>query len=366
LNKEKNMTYHLGLKAAIIISIASLSACGSENTAAEIAPVDKQIINWKMTSTFPSTLTLLGSMGKRIESQIALISNGNIEIKFYEPGALAPAFEGFDAVSYGAIEAGWSTSGYWAGKEPALQLFGSVPFGPDAPEYLAWFYEGGGKQLFEEIYHKHNIHGLICGITPPEASGWFNKKFKTIDDLQGLKIRYFGLGGRVLEEMGASVQLLSGGDIMPALELGTIDGAEFSMPTVDYDMGFWQVADYYYFPGWHQQSTFFELMINLEKWNSLSLSQKAQIEVVCGDNIRYGIAKGEALQGPALKAIAAKGTQIETWPPEMIEAFRGAWSGVAVDLVAEDENFAKVWASLSDFRENYAIWRQLGYLEQAQ
>ena len=346
-----------------LLPLLMLSACSPDEAEQQTNVAASPPIKWKMSSTYPSTLTILGSMGKRIENQIALISNGQIEIKFYEPGALAPAFEGFDAVSYGAIEAGWSTSGYWAGKEPALQLFSSVPFGPDAPEYLAWFYEAGGKEIFEEIYHKHNIHGLICGISPPEASGWFNKQFSTTDDLKGLKIRYFGLGGRVLEKMGASVQLLSGGDIMPALELGTIDGAEYSMPAVDYDMGFYQAAQYYYFPGWHQQSTFFELMINLDKWNGLSVSQQAQIEAVCGDNIRFGIAKGEAIQGPALEAIAAKGVDIETWPPAMIEAFRGAWLEVADELVAEDENFAKAWGSLEEFRTNYAVWRKLGYLE---
>lgn len=347
------------------LSIALLAGCSAEEPEQQVESLERTPIKWRMSSTYPSTLTILGTMGKRIERQIALISDGNIEMKFYEPGALAPAFEGFDAVSYGAIEAGWSTSGYWAGKEPALQLFSSVPFGPDAPEYLAWFYEAGGKEIFEEIYHKHNIHGLICGMSPPEASGWFNKEIKTTDDLQGMKIRYFGLGGRVLEKLGASVQLLSGGDIMPALELGTIDGAEYSMPAVDLDMGFYQAADYYYFPGWHQQSTFFELMINLDKWNSLSDSQRAQIETVCGDNVRFGIAKGEAIQGPALKAIAGKGTNIETWPPEVIETFQNAWLEVVEELIAEDENFAHAWGSLADFREEYAIWKQLGYLESA-
>lgn len=347
------------LLAASLIFVAGCSeAPVVDEPAGESPPV-----RWKMTSTFPSSLIQLGTMGKRFSEQIKKVSGGNIEIRFYEPGALAPALEGFDAVSYGAIEAGWSTSGYWAGKELGLQLFGSVPFGPDAPEYLAWFYFGGGKEIFEEIYHQHNIHSIICGITAPEASGWFKDEINTVEDFRGKKIRFFGLGARVLNKLGANSQLLAAGDIFPALELGTIDGAEFSMPAVDYDMGFYQVAKNYYFPGWHQQSTMYEVTINLDAWNSLNATQQAQIETTCGDNIRFGIAEGEALQFQAMKNLEAKGVTLHTWSPEILEALEAAWLEVAAELSAEDENFRRGWESLSAFRRDYKVWRDKGYLK---
>jgi TRAP-type mannitol/chloroaromatic compound transport system substrate-binding protein len=183
----------------------------------------------------------------------------------------------FDAVSTGGINAGWSTPGYWAGKVPALQLFSSVPFGPPANEYMScvcylrwlWFYEG--------LYARHNIKGMLCGIIPPEASGWFREEIQGPEDLKGLKMRFFGLGAKVMEKVGVSTQLLAGGDIYPALELGTIDSTEFSMPAIDIELGFYQIAKHYYFPGWHQQSTFLELIINLEKWNALTETQHAQM-----------------------------------------------------------------------------------------
>lgn len=353
-----------GRSISFIVVAVALSSCSpAEKDASDAVREKDPPVRWKMTSTFSSSLTMLGTLGKRTERRIAEISGGNIEIKFYEPGALAPALEAFEAVSYGAIEAGWSTSGYWAGKVPALQLFSAVPFGPDAPEYLAWYRFGGGQELFEEIYHKRGIHGIICGITAPEAAGWFNKKIETIDDFSGLKVRFFGLGAKVMEKVGASAQLLSAGDIMPALELGTVDGAEFSMPAVDLDMGFWQVAKYYYFPGWHQQSTFYELMINLDAWNSLSVTQQHQINAVCGENIAYSIAEGEALQAPALKELEAKGVSIETYSAEILEALELAWNEVVAELVNDDEEFAEVWQSLSTFRASYTTWRELGYLK---
>lgn len=346
------------------LALAGLLALGSCAEAPEEAAREQaQPVRWKMTSTFPSSLVQLGTMGKRFSEKISEISGGEIVIEFFEPGALAPALEGFDAVAYGAIEAGWSTPGYWAGKEPALQLFGAVPFGPDAPEYLAWYYFGGGREIFEEIYHRHGIHSIICGITAPEASGWYKQPIEKPSDFQGKKIRFFGLGARVIEKLGANSQLLSGGDIYPALELGTIDGAEFSMPAVDYDMGFWQVAKHYYFPGWHQQSTMYELTINLEKWNALTARQQALIETACGDNVRFGIAEGEALQFAAMQKLEAKGVTLHTWPEPVLDALEQAWLEVAAQMAAEDEDFRRAWESLQKFRADYKVWRDKGYLD---
>jgi len=341
----------------------ALSACGEAGPDTSKAHEAGEPVSWRMTSTYPSTLLQLGTMGKRLESDLATISGGSISLKFYEPGVLAPPFETFDAVSYGAVEAGWSTPGYWAGKEPALQLFSAVPFGPAAPEYLAWYDYGGGKALFEEIYHKHNIHSIICGMTPPEASGWFKKPINSVEDLAGLKIRFFGLGGKVLQEVGAAPQLIAGGEIYQALELGTIDATEYAMPAVDHKMGFFEVAKHYYFPGWHQQSTMFELMINLGAWNKLSTTQQKQINATCAANVRYGISEGEALQPDALIALQAEGVELHTWSPEVLAELEKAWDKVSKELVAADPTFAEVWASLQAFRGKYSGWAERGYLK---
>jgi len=318
---------------------------------------------WNMQSTYPGSLTQLGTLGKHIAGQLNDVTEGEIELVFQEPGALVPALEVFDAVASGAVEAAWSTPGYWAGKVPALQLFAAVPFGPQAGEYIAWMKFGGGKELFDEIYEKYGIHSVTCGVIAPEASGWFKEEIKSVDDLKGLKMRFFGLGAKVMEKMGVSTQLLAGGDIFPALELGTIDATEFSMPAIDLNLGFYQVAKHYYFPGWHQQATLFDLMINLDLWESLSDTQKAQIETVCDAGIAYGLAEGEAIQFKALQELEKNGVQIHRWPPEVLDALEAAWEEVVAEQVAADEDFARVWESLSTFRANYAKWKELGYLD---
>ncbi len=348
----------------ILLITFSIIACSEQDTSKidsgeEI--VDKKV-KWKMASTFPSSLAQIGTLGVRLQNQLDVVSGGNIKVKFYEPGALVPALEIFDAVSTGAIDSGWSTPGYWAGKIPAMPLFSAVPFGPSAGEYMAWMYHAGGLELFQEIYARHNIKGMFCGIIPPEASGWFRKEIKSVDELKGLKMRFFGLGAQVMEKIGVSTQLIAGGDIFPALELGSIDATEFSMPAIDLELGFYQVAKHYYFPGWHQQSTFMEFIVNMDKWNSLSSKQKSQIETVCGDNMRHSIAEGEAIQIAAIETLKEKGVEIHRWDKEALSVFEKAWNEVAEEASEKDEDFKKVWESLNSFREKYKIWKSLGYL----
>ncbi len=323
---------------------------------------DKRV-NWKMGSAFPSKLVQLGSLGKSLSAKIERISGGNVRLKFFEPHALVPPLEMFDAISAGSLDAAWSTPGYWFGKEKSLALFAAVPFGPSAGEYMAWMYYGGGHDMMDKIYAKHGIKSIMCGVIAPEASGWFRKEINSIDDLKGLKMRFFGLGAKVMEKVGVSTQLIAGGDIYPALERGTIDATEYSMPAIDLNLGFYQIAKHYYFPGWHQQATLFDLMMNKAKWDALSETQQAQIEIACGDNFREGLAEGEAIQGKALKELKAKGVQIHRWSPEILDTLHSAWDEVAAELAAEDANFKEVWTSLQAFRAEYAEWKAVGYLQ---
>ena len=352
----------VGLIAGLAIGYFTMQNGGRVDVAeTDAEPVSKPV-HWKMGSAFPGALVQLGTLGTTLSSTVNKISDGNVELKFYEPGALVPALELFDAVSTGAVDAGWSTPGYWAGKVPALQFFTAVPFGPAVGEYMAWFYYGGGQELYDELYSRHNIKGMLCGIIAPEASGWFRKEINSIDDLKGLKMRFFGLGAKVMEKIGVSTQLIAGGDIFPALELGTIDATEFSMPAIDLELGFYQVAKHYYMPGWHQQSTYLELMMNLDRWNSLNSTQQAQIGAAGGENFRIAIAEGEAIQFGAIAELKSKGVTVHRWSDEMLGEFSDAWDAVVAEEAAADPDFAKVWNSMQEFRANYAVWKELGSL----
>lgn len=327
------------------------------------APQPVKPVRWKMASAYSGTVAMVGTLGQKFAHNVNAVSGGTVEVEFFDPGALVPALEIFDAVASGSIDVGYATPGFWAGKEPALQLFAAVPFGPGAPEYLAWFYYGGGKEIYQELYGKQGIHGIMCGLFPPEASGWFRDEITSVEQLQGLKMRFFGLGARVMEKLGVSTQLLAGGDIFPALELGTIDATEYASPPIDKDMGFYQIAKHYYFPGWHQQSTWVDIMVNLEQWNALSDQQRLQIETVCGDLVREAIAEGEYLQVPAIEYLTEKGVQFHQWSPEILAAYEAAWLDVAGEEAEKSPEFQRAWNSLQNFREGYAAWREMGYLK---
>ena len=317
----------------------------------------------KMGSAFPSKIIQIGSMGKELESTVAAISGGQIELKFYEPGALVPPLELFDAVKNGSVDAAWSNPGYWQGKDSALALFGSVPFGPAAGEYTAWLFFGGGEKMMQDIYHKHGIHSMICGVIAPEASGWFREEIKSVDQLKGKKMRFFGLGASVMQKLGVDTQLLAASDIYPALERGTLDATEFSMPAIDLDLGFYQIAKHYYFPGWHQQATMHELMINKAKWDRMDKTQQAQIETACRANVIYGLAQGEAIQGKALKTMKEKGVKFHRWSDADLAKMEKAWNEVVADEAAKNPTFKAAWNSLEAFRAEYKEWRELSAMK---
>ena len=317
----------------------------------------------QMQSNFASSLALLGPNANYTVDQIRSLSNGSIDIKFFEPGALVPPGQAFDSVSSGALDMAWATPGYWTGKDIAFAVFSTVPFGPGLGEYLAWMKEGGGEKMMQELYAKYNIHSVMCHLIPPEASGWFRKEIKTLEDLKGLKMRFFGLGANVMQKLGVSTQLLQAGEIFQALQLGTIDATEFSMPVMDLSLGFYQVAKFYYFPGWHQQATVGDLIINKAKWDSFSPHQKMVIEAACDRTILRGMSLGESLQPKAMAELQDKGVKLITWTPEFLKAFEAAWQEVAAEQSAKSPEFKKAWDSLSNFRKEYAIWRDRGYLK---
>ncbi len=346
------------MKRTLVVTTLVLAlALGLGNPSA-----NAETVRWKMGATFPSKLVQLGSLGKTLEANIKALSGGTLQLKYFEPGALVPALELFDAIKSGSVDAGWSTPGYWQGKEPALALFSAVPFGPSAGEYAAWIYHGGGEKLMQKIYNKHGLHSLVCGVIAPEASGWFRQEIKSIDELKGKKMRFFGLGAKVMQKLGVDTQLLAGADIYPALERGTIDATEFSMPAIDLNLGFYQIAKHYYFPGWHQQSTLFELLMNKKKWDALSEQHKAVLKVACLANFTLGLAEGEAIQSKALKTLKEKGVQIHRWSEEDLAKLERAWKEVAAEIAAKDANFKEAWDSLNKFRAEYSVWRELGYL----
>ena len=318
----------------------------------------------KTPIAFNSSLPALGTPIVKVADKLKLISGGTIKMKIYEPGKLVPPLQILDAVSSGKVNSGYATAGYWKGKMKAASLFSSVPFGPEAGEYMAWMYYGNGLKLYQEMYdtNGYNVKVLPCAIISPETSGWYRKPINKPEDLKGMNIRYFGLGAAVLEKLGAGTVQLPGGEIFGALEKGVIDGAEYSQPAIDKRLGLQKIVKYNYFPGWHQQATVFELLINKNTWAKMDNQQQAIVETTCKASMADSIAEGEASQYEEMKAMKEKGVKQMYWSQEMLDTFESSWKEVATEYSAEDPLFNKVWSDLSKFRTGYDLWEQHAFL----
>jgi TRAP-type mannitol/chloroaromatic compound transport system substrate-binding protein len=191
----------------------------------------------------------------------------------------------------------------------------------------------------------------------PETSGWFRDDIRSLNDLKGPKMRFFGLGAKVMQKLGVSTQLLAGADIYPALERGVIDATEFSMPNMDIDLGFYQIAKFNYYPGWHQQTSASELLMNKAAWEALPDPYQAMLELGAGESIHFTYVETEAKNPVAMNEMLEKyGVQNKRWTDEELAAFEQAWNEVLQEQSAADPMFKKVADSYLAFRRVYKTW----------
>ena len=346
----------------LIGGVAAAALIGA--MAMTVAPQEAQAkkVRWAVPISFASTLTALGDTLPWVAERINEVSGGDITFEVFEPNKLVPALGIYDAVSEGKIDAGYSWMGYEQGKLPASALFGATPFGLEIDQFAAWMYFHGGDDLLKELFAPHNVRPILCGSISPEAAGWFKFPVESVDQFKGLKFRAAGLGGKIMQEMGASVTVLPGGELYQALEKGVLDGTEFSLPTVDKQLGFSQVAKFYHLPGWHQPSTNQFLYVNTNSWDKLDDTQKAQIETTCMAGTMYAISRAEALQGAVLKEFQDDGVTAVQLPKDVLSALQEA-TNVVLDRESEkDPMFKKIIDSMRAFQEENRDWKNLGYL----
>lgn len=347
--------------ASFLILMLGLSA---QKVLAEQQKAEKQVI-LRVQSAVGLTLPTLGTCLTWFAQQVEVVSGGSILVKTFDPGKLVPALEIHDAVSTGKVNAGYTVAGYIAGKVPTAELFVATPFGLGPLGLLAWLWEGNGLTLFQETFDKagYNFKIFPLLVYGPETGGWFAKPIEKLEDMKGLRLRWYGLGGRVLQKLGCSISLIPGSEIYPSLEKGAIDGTEFGQPAVDEKVGFYKVAKYNHFPGWHQPASQIELIINKNTWNGMSKRQQAIIELAVRATNSYTLANSEAMQGKIIREnVEKRGVHNIYWSNEVLDALKKAWQEVAEELSAKDEQFKKVWTDQKAFMVNHEYWESYGYL----
>ena len=316
-------------------------------------------VRWKLQISAAGTENHV----KRLIDQIKIISEEKIKFRLYKVNSLVSGLELHTAIGEGQIEAGFSLPTYFASKIPAVNLFGGVPFGPRYAEHYAWMQYGGGQQLKDRIYGERGLISLECGVEPPESGGWFNERHKKVEDLRGIKMRTFGLGGKVLKKFGVSPTRLDPYDIVSSVKNGVIDATEFLTPQWDHWLGLQKIFKYYYFPSWHQPYAVHELVINKQKWDGLGKAGRLMIMNSCNFMILEMIGKFNALQPKAMRDIKQEGVKFVRWRDSELKKLRQAWYEVVEEESAKDPLFAEVYKSYKSFRDQYAIWGDRAYLK---
>jgi TRAP-type mannitol/chloroaromatic compound transport system substrate-binding protein len=320
-------------------------------------------VRWQLPIAFPSNLPAIGTPVTKMVNTVSDISDNKVQFKLYEPGELIPAFEILDSVSQGKYNAGYTWVGYDAGSMPVLNLFGGgVPFGLEPPGYLAWHYFGEGQELLEQTYEPYDVHPILCGIVGPEGAGWYNKPIESEEDLKGLRMRFAGIGGSVLERLGVSVNLIPAGDLYQAMERGTIDATEFSSPAADPVLGMHEIVKYYYMPGWHQSATTLHLLINGDAWRGLSSQARSQIDVACKSTVLEAYSESEFANAHALEFFEDKGVKVSRLPDKLLNKLKDVSNEVLAEVAAKDEMFKKVMESQQNWMELFSEWHYKGYL----
>ena len=319
-------------------------------------------IRWRVPLSSPQSLPGSGETPTWLAAALEGSSAGAVSLDLYDPGEIVPAFAVTDAVRERKVQAGFTWLGYDQGKIPSSALFGATPFGLDPWAYIGWWFFADGKTLAEGIYARHNIKPVFCGISGPETAGWFATPLTSTDDLKGLKIRFAGLGGKVMQRVGASVTMLPSGEIFQALDTGVIDATEFSQPITDKALGFHRIAKYNYYPGWHQPFSATHFVVNLSVWEAISEADRALIETVCLGSVARSLGLSEFLQGPVVAEFPDLGVSANYLPEDLLRTLQQAATEVLDEEAAADADCKAVLDSQRHYQAVYHEWRRLAYL----
>jgi TRAP-type mannitol/chloroaromatic compound transport system substrate-binding protein len=313
-------------------------------------------IRWKMVMPWSKGL-LFYDIAAHFADSVRLASAGRLDIKPFSAGELVPAMQSFDAVSQGAAQVGHDWPGYWKGKNEAFVAFASVPFGLDAEGYNIWLYERGGLEMMQEIYGKFNLFVLPGGQCGQEMGLFSNKKATKMEDFKGMRLRTPGWFMDIMNNLGASVSPLPGGEVYLALERGVIDAAEFSSPAINYPMGFDEITKYVIEPGVHQPGIQCGLFFNKDAYEKLPEDLKWIVDICAKETQLWSYNWINNLNAKAIRLFKEKVEFVTMDEATKIE-FRKTTKKYLDEVKAKYPDVKKVLDSQEAFINDYADWRE--------
>ncbi|MED5412108.1 MAG: TRAP transporter substrate-binding protein [Pseudomonadota bacterium] len=340
---------------ALGVSLLLLAACGSEQQQTAAQPqvaTDQTVYEWKMITSWPKNLPALGTSPEYFADIVETMSQGRMRIRVYGANELVGGLEVFDAVSQGVAEIGHSGAYYWQGKIPATPFFSSIPFGMTSYEQDAWLRYGGGNELWQELYAPFNLIPVRGGNSGVQMFGWFNKEINSLSDVQGLKMRIPSLGGEVFRRAGGVPITMQVSEVFTALQTGALDATEFVSPYNDLAAGYHTVADYYYYPGWHEPGSTLETVFNKERFEALP--EDLQEILIAGTEVMNQLLLDEltAKNNEALRVLVEDhNVQLRRLPDDVLIELRRISDEVVTEMAQADEATARVYESWKNFKD---------------
>ncbi|MBT9166309.1 MAG: Monocarboxylate 2-oxoacid-binding periplasmic protein [Chloroflexi bacterium] len=293
-------------------------------------------------------------------NDVNVASGGRLQITVHPVGTLFPLMEVFPAVSRGALDGAIMWGPFWRGIRPALALSCGQTSGLNAFEFTTWLHNYGGWELIKELYAQYNIHWMPSIPMPPETFLWAHKPIRTLDDLEGLKVRAAGFSLVTFTKLGIAATFIPGGETPPALMKGVVDAAEFGALMQDKAVGFHEAARYAMI-GARAPVIYDDLMINMDRWNELPLELQEIVTSTMLRHIETGHGELLLLDKLALQLLKEKGITFVQVSDELIDTFRTTLDGILDEEAAKDPDFAKIWESLKTFRTEFRQFMETLY-----
>jgi TRAP-type mannitol/chloroaromatic compound transport system substrate-binding protein len=316
-------------------------------------------VQWRMSTAFSSSLDMHLMAAQQLSKIVEEMSGGRFRIEVFPGGQIMGPFDCFDAASRGTIEAFFASPQYWTDKEPALEWFGTIPFGMNPEGMAAWYYQGDGLKLWGEAYALFNLVPRPGFPVAPQMGGWFRKRINAIGDFKGLKMRIPNLGGKVVARAGGTTVLTPGGEIYAALERGVIDAAEFVAPHEDMKLGLHKTARYYYYPGWHEPGTFNDFGFNKKAYDALPVDLQHMLDHAAAAVQVYSLTDYHAKNAIALQQLKTEfkdKVEIVQFPAPVLRDLKKMSAEVVKEQSEKTPMARKVHASYTKFQALIGPW----------
>lgn len=352
MTESKDMKPTTSNNSSPISRRQAISGLGLGTAAVLAAPAIGQSTRvLRMATSWPDGLGGLGPSARRVAETITSASGGALTVEFHPGGSLVPALGVHDAAENGEIELYHTAEYYFQGKHRALNFFTSVPLGLTSPEQIAWTKFGGGQELWDEVNAQFGVKSMPCGATGVQMGGWFENEIHSTEDFANLTMRIPGLGGKVMQELGAETIVTSGGGIVEAFFSGSINATEWVGPYNDLHFGFQKLLSTYVYPGFHEPGTVASLGVGLSTWQSLSEGERMLIQSVADAENVLHLSDYYANNGLALRQLLNEfGVTPYRLPDDVWDAISAKSVEVVASVADDDDVSRRIYESYNTFR----------------